>query len=104
MPAARWIAPLCHQIWPSEETIPKISIPTLFLSGTKDEIVPCVFPLHVASSVANLCDRAAHMERLHAISTAETKILKVFPDGTHNDTVASPGYFDALAAFLEKLK
>lgn len=40
-PPARFLAPLCHQIWPSEETLPQITrIPILFLSGLKDEIVP----------------------------------------------------------------
>ncbi|KAF2499820.1 BEM46 family protein [Lophium mytilinum] len=40
-PPARYLAPLCHQIWPSEDTLPLInSIPILFLSGLKDEIVP----------------------------------------------------------------
>jgi abhydrolase domain-containing protein 13 len=40
-PPARYLAPLCHQIWPSEETLPTITkIPILFLSGLKDEIVP----------------------------------------------------------------
>ncbi|OCL06241.1 alpha/beta-hydrolase [Glonium stellatum] len=40
-PPARYLAPLCHQIWPSEETLPQITnIPILFLSGLKDEIVP----------------------------------------------------------------
>lgn len=41
MPIAKYLAPLCHQVWPSEETIPKIKdIPILFLSGLRDEIVP----------------------------------------------------------------
>lgn len=41
MPMAKFLAPLCHEIWPSEETLPKIkSIPILFMSGLRDEIVP----------------------------------------------------------------
>jgi hypothetical protein len=41
MPVARFIAPLCHQIWASDEALPKIKdIPILFLSGLKDEIIP----------------------------------------------------------------
>ena len=40
-PPARFLAPLCHQYWTSEETIPLITdIPILFLSGLQDEIVP----------------------------------------------------------------
>ena len=40
-PPARFLAPLCHQVWPSEETLPKVTdVPILFISGLKDEIVP----------------------------------------------------------------
>jgi len=43
-PPAKYLARLCHQIWPSETTIPLIeNTPTLFMSGLKDELVPCVF-------------------------------------------------------------
>jgi pimeloyl-ACP methyl ester carboxylesterase len=41
LPPARYLAGLCHQVWPSEEALPKIhDIPILFLSGLQDEIVP----------------------------------------------------------------
>ena len=40
-PPAKYLAPLCHQYWTSEESLPLITdIPTLFLSGLQDEIVP----------------------------------------------------------------
>lgn len=40
-PPAKYLAKFCHQIWPSEKTLPQIQgIPTLFLSGAKDELVP----------------------------------------------------------------
>ena len=40
-PPAKYLAPLCHQLWPSEDTLPQITdVPILFLSGLKDEIVP----------------------------------------------------------------
>lgn len=40
-PPARYLARLCHQIWPSETTLPLIrGVPVLFLSGLKDEVVP----------------------------------------------------------------
>jgi len=42
-PPARFLAKLCHQIWPSEATLPQIvDVPVLFLSGLKDELVPWV--------------------------------------------------------------
>jgi fermentation-respiration switch protein FrsA (DUF1100 family) len=41
LPPARYLVGLCHQVWPSEESITKIKdIPILFLSGLQDEIVP----------------------------------------------------------------
>lgn len=40
-PPAKYLAPLCHQIWPSDEVIGMIKdVPVLFLSGLQDEIVP----------------------------------------------------------------
>lgn len=84
LPPARYLAGLCHQVWPSEEALPKIkNIPILFLSGLKDEIVP-----------------ASHMKKLHEICRAEVKIWKEFPEGSHNDTVAEEGYFEAIDEFV----
>jgi abhydrolase domain-containing protein 13 len=41
LPPAKYLAMLCHQIWPSNEVLPRIrDIPVLFLSGLRDEIVP----------------------------------------------------------------
>lgn len=41
MPYAKFLTPLCHEIWPSEEMLPQVGdIPILFMSGLKDEIVP----------------------------------------------------------------
>ena len=84
-PPAKYLARLCHQIWASEETLPKITakIPMLFLSGLKDEIVP-----------------AAMMRTLYEICNVETKIWKTFENGNHNATIMEPGYFDAIWEFL----
>lgn len=41
LPAAKFLTPLCHEYWKSEEIIHQITdIPILFLSGLQDEIVP----------------------------------------------------------------
>jgi fermentation-respiration switch protein FrsA (DUF1100 family) len=41
MPAAKYLIPLCHEYWKSEDMIGQITdIPVLFLSGLRDEIVP----------------------------------------------------------------
>ncbi|KAL9123069.1 MAG: hypothetical protein Q9187_000371 [Circinaria calcarea] len=83
-PPARFLAPLCHQRWPSEETLPQIKdVPILFISGLKDEIVP-----------------PSHMEQLYSLCRSSTKIWKAMPNGTHNDTVAEPYYFNYIADFI----
>ena len=84
-PPAKYLARLCHQFWASDETMPKITanIPMLFLSGLKDEIVP-----------------AAMMRTLYEICNVETKVWRTFENGSHNATVAEPGYFDAIWEFL----
>ena len=84
-PPAKYLARLCHQYWTSEETLPKITanIPFLFLSGLEDEIVP-----------------APMMRTLYEICNVETKIWRTFEHGSHNATVAEPGYFDAIWEFL----
>lgn len=40
IPPAKYLALLCHQIWPTDTYIPKVKVPILFLSGLLDEIVP----------------------------------------------------------------
>lgn len=43
LPPAKYLAPFCHQLWPSEDLLPQIvNVPILFLSGLRDEIVPYV--------------------------------------------------------------
>ncbi|KAF2710545.1 BEM46 family protein-like protein [Pleomassaria siparia CBS 279.74] len=86
LPVARFIAPLCHQLWANDEALPKITkVPILFLSGLKDEIIP-----------------PSHMTRLFQLCRSETKIWKEFPNGSHNDTVAEPSYFIYVDEFLSK--
>lgn len=87
IPPARYIAGLCHQTWHSETFIPTITeVPVLFLSGLKDEIVP-----------------PPHMRRLYDICQSPTKIWHPLPGGDHNNSVAAPGYFDAIASFVKNL-
>ena len=85
MPPAKYIAPLCHQRWDSEQSLAKVSdleVPILFLSGLKDEIVP-----------------PDMMKALHDQCPTK-KVWREFPNGDHNSTVAEPGYFDAIWEFL----
>lgn len=86
MPPAKFIAGWCHQRWGSDETMAKItnkSIPFLFLSGLRDEIVP-----------------PSMMKTLYEACPSNRKAWKDFPNGDHNSTVAEAGYFDAIWSFL----
>ncbi|CAZ85894.1 unnamed protein product [Tuber melanosporum] len=86
-PPARFLAKLCHQIWPSEATLPQIvDVPVLFLSGLKDELVP-----------------PSHMKTLFDICRAK-KVWRELPDGNHNETVAQDGYFDFIHDFIQKIR
>ena len=86
-PPARYLAPLCHQRWASDEALPRIApesnLPVLFLSGLKDEIVPC-----------------AMMRSLYDVCNLRKRVWQSFPNGDHNSTVAELGYFDAIWHFL----
>ncbi|KAK3986670.1 protein bem46 [Cladorrhinum sp. PSN332] len=85
MPPAKYLAYLCHQVWASDSVIPSIKIPTLFLSGLQDEIVPPI-----------------HMKRLYDLSKAPLKIWKPLPGGDHNSSVLEEGYFEAIGDFMTK--
>ncbi|KAL1979013.1 hypothetical protein VTN96DRAFT_7428 [Rasamsonia emersonii] len=83
-PPARFLARLCHQYWPSEDILPKITeVPILFLSGLKDEIVP-----------------PSHMSELYALCKSPQKVWRELPNGGHNDSVAEPGYFEHIHSFV----
>ncbi|KAF2683436.1 BEM46 family protein-like protein [Lentithecium fluviatile CBS 122367] len=84
LPPAKYLAFLCHQVWPSDEVLPQITnAPILFLSGLRDEIVP-----------------PSHMAKLFQLCRSEPKVWRELPNGSHNDTVAEPGYFLYIESFL----
>lgn len=58
---------LLHQKWPSEDRIGAVTVPSLFLSGRRDELVP-----------------PAHMRSLFNQSTSTVKEFKEFEAGTHS--------------------
>ncbi|CAM1506611.1 Fc.00g062520.m01.CDS01 [Cosmosporella sp. VM-42] len=87
IPPAKYLTLLCHQVWPSESILPSITkVPTLFLSGLQDEIVP-----------------PHHMRQLFEISTAPGKRWKPLPGGDHNSSVLEEGYFEAMADFIAEV-
>ena len=101
-PPARYMAPLCHQRWPSEEILPTITdIPVLFLAGGKDEIVPYVLgAYHNDPPRTNVIFRPSHMRDLFSLCRAKKKFFKLLENGDHNSSVAEPHYFDYLADFI----
>ncbi|KAI5284207.1 hypothetical protein KEM52_003011 [Ascosphaera acerosa] len=84
LPAGKYFAWLCHQVWGTESIIGDLELPVLFLSGSKDEIVP-----------------PQHMAELFRLCGSDTKVFRSFPRGTHNETVTQPGYIDHVCDFLE---
>lgn len=80
---------LCHQKWNSVEAIKKIdSIPILFLSGKRDELV-----------------KPWMMQELFRVAESSSKQIhqfEEFDDGSHNDTCIQAGYFEAIALFWKK--
>lgn len=43
------------------------------------------------------------MRRLYEICRSGTKVWITFKEGDHNSSVAEPGYFEAIADFMENL-
>ncbi|SCU84291.1 LAME_0C08922g1_1 [Lachancea meyersii CBS 8951] len=83
-----WLASfsfLCHEKWRSESDIKYTdpTLPWLFLSGEKDEIVP-----------------PQHMQELYRSCPSERKRISLFPQGHHNDTIIQEGYWEQIEKFL----
>lgn len=84
LPIAKYLTPLCHEYWKSEDMIPQITdVPILLLSGLRDEIVP-----------------PAHMKELLRLCKSKTVVWKELPHGDHNNTVAESGYFYFVEDFI----
>lgn len=85
LPPVRYFTFLCREYWNSSIAITKISqnVPTLFLSGRQDELIP-----------------PSHMDALYEGCKSKVKVKKEFNDGTHNDTCIKQGYFEAVGEFL----
>lgn len=88
-PFLKNVAFMCHEIWNSEELMPKsnTNTPFLFLRGLKDEIVP-----------------PGHMKRLFELCPSSLKRVFEFPLGHHNDTILQDGYWDIIREFLKDNK
>ncbi|CAG8852274.1 10209_t:CDS:1, partial [Racocetra persica] len=87
VPQLRYLTFLCFQFWPSDKAIKKIKkTPILFLSGTKDEIIP-----------------QQHMKSLYELAQpVGGKEWTEFSNGMHNDTTLQPGYYQYIGWFIRK--
>lgn len=70
----------------SYRKISQCRMPSLFISGLSDQLIPPVM-----------------MKQLYELSPSRTKRLAIFPDGTHNDTWQCQGYFTALEQFIKEV-
>ncbi|XP_052765686.1 protein ABHD13-like isoform X2 [Mya arenaria] len=74
----------CHKNqYFSDTRILKVTSPTLFLSGQRDELIP-----------------PRMMQALYNISGSKNKRLVPFEKGTHNDTCLCPRYYETIAEFV----
>ena len=106
---------LCHDKWNSEKRIQAIcDLPVLFLSGSKDEIIPqsqmkALFKILARNVVPVVGDDSSkdsdpgEFSMLKKLAAEKNITFKEFENGTHNDTCAMPGYFVAISDFLERI-
>ncbi|CAG8690139.1 18269_t:CDS:2, partial [Acaulospora morrowiae] len=85
IPQLRHFSFFCTQKWESDKAMKLIKrVPVLFLCGAIDELIP-----------------TEHVMQLYEMTNTEGgKEFQSFPNGTHQDTVAQPGYFDVIEEFL----
>jgi len=86
LPALRYFKFLSKNQWSSEEKVQSLTMPTLFLSGEKDELIP-----------------PSMMTRLHTSCASTSKELITFAEGHHMDTWDQDGYYPALRNWLLKV-
>jgi len=83
-PFLRWFKSLCTNPWFSVKRVPELRMPTLFISGLRDELVP-----------------ASQMKKLYEACGSNNKKMIEFPTGQHNDTWLCDDYNEKLAEWLE---
>lgn len=88
VPFLKYFKWACSNQWNSKEIIQKLSsrLPILFISGLKDLVIP-------PSMTRDLFDK----------SKSKFKIMKIFPEGTHNYTWMQNDYFISLQEFIQSV-
>ncbi len=71
----------------SRVKVPRLAVPSLFLSGTNDQLIP-----------------PKMMTELYQATGSEAKRLAKFQGGTHNETWMCPHYYHTLDYFLETVR
>lgn len=85
MPIFGYFTFLLTHRWPSLQTMARVRVPTLVLSGSRDEMIPST----MSQDLFDCCP-------------APNKELKKFPDGRHMETWVCGGYFPTFAEFVHK--
>lgn len=113
---------LCHQIWPSHKTVKSIpeTIPMLFLSSKKDELVPrshmeklwtTVGGAEIAGNEegeestpgADIEDDVDGVKLKYQIAGRERNRMFVsLENGTHNNACLQSGYFESVGVFWNR--
>ena len=66
--------------------VPRLMMPTLYLSGLGDQLIP-----------------SSMMTELYNSTSSETKIMGRFPGGSHNETWMSNHYYPTIEYFLDEV-
>jgi len=85
-PVLNYVKFLSSNRWESIELVKNITIPILFISGLRDELVP-----------------PSQMQRLYDTAASPRKKLLTFPKGQHMDTWLQPGYHFQFKEFVDNV-
>lgn len=47
--------------------------------------------------------RPSHMQQLYSVCRAKRKVWKPMPNGTHNNTITEPYFFNYLIEFIDEV-
>lgn len=87
----------------SIKKIPFIKIPTLFISGLADEMIPPTMMQELFNVSLIKLNNILFIYQTFKASGSPLKEIKKFPGGIHCDTWKCPGYYDAIREYLNKI-
>jgi len=93
------VAPLLYSKWISKDKIGALDLPILFISGLKDEIIPC-------KHMAELYRLATQQDPTKKQKKQRIRVMKIFEEGKHNDTPLKGGimYYATIRDFIEQIE